>query len=335
VEIDDWLDLPAVTRIGATTAAGLQPFHTYNENRSFPDQIKPYNFLLTTHIWAPALSLPAGYPPEAFHLIHPYEPDPRRWLELEWIDRYSGHRFRIHTIGPPSPKSIKVKTYGDVLDLYQTHPEPKSLDPGGNPCNRRSIGLLQRRPVVATEITYIGKESNRLEETTAGLIHDSTEILNSYGDANLDTWRTLVVPTLREFNTAEIAERAGLDRRTVQRLLNGTHYPRRGHRQTLTAIAADLAKASLQESGIEPPRAALAILRLHDEASTRPVPTCAICGAPLDNPRATYCGQNCKKKAYRERSRMRPAYMCDRESASHRRSRSSMPTTTTRANEPG
>ena len=182
-------------------------------------------------------------------------------------------------------------------------PNPRASTPDGQPCHRQSTGLLQRRPVVATEISYIGKESNRLEETTAGLIHDPTEILSSYSDPNLDRWRTLVVPTLREFNTAEIAERANLDRRTIQRLLSGTHYPRRGHRQTLTAVAADLARANLEESGIEPPRAALAILRLHNEMAMRPVRTCAICGTPLDNPRQLHCGPTCKKRAYRGRLR--------------------------------
>ena len=41
------------------------------------------------------------------------------------------------------------------------HPEPKSLDPDGTPCRPDSHGLLAHRPVTATEISYIGKESNR------------------------------------------------------------------------------------------------------------------------------------------------------------------------------
>ena len=243
----------------------------------------------------------ADHLPQRFQLIHPWEPNPRRWLELDWTDHYSGHLFRIHTTGWPSPDSVKVKTNQDVLDRYHTHPEPKSLDPDSDPCRRLTHGLLGRRPVTATAITYIGKEANRLEDVAAGLIHDPTEILNTYSDPQLDPWRTLVIPTLREFNTAEIAKRSGLDRRTIQRHLNDTHYPRRAHRQTLTAIAADLAKANLQERSIEPPRAALAILRQHRDLSTRPVQTCAICGAPLDNPHQIYCGPRCTKRAYRAR----------------------------------
>jgi hypothetical protein len=39
---------------------------------------KPFNFLLSAHV-AP-FGHPAGYTPERFHLIAPFEPDPRRWL---------------------------------------------------------------------------------------------------------------------------------------------------------------------------------------------------------------------------------------------------------------
>ena len=300
----DWLDRPYVSRISASSAAALRPFlRSYNASRSFAEQVKPFNFLICVH--AAPFSHPAGYPPQRFQLIHPFEPNPTRWLELEWIDHYSGDRFRIHTDGAPSPDSVKVKTNRDVLDRYRTHPEPKSLDPDGRPCHRQSVGLLQRRPVTATEISYIGKESNRLDETTAGLIHDSSEILSSYSDPNLDTWRTLVVATLREFNTAEIALRAAVDRRTIQRLLSGTHYPRRRHRQTLTAIAADLAKIDLIQRGIEPPCGALAILCVSRDTSATTAHACAVCGVPLSNPRATYCGMTCKKRAYRSRTHPR------------------------------
>jgi hypothetical protein len=226
---------------------------------------------------------------------------PRRWLQLDWTDRYSGDSFRIHTTGPPSPDSVKVKTNRDVLDRYRTHPEPKSLGPDLLPCGRRTRGILQRRPVIATEISYIGKESNRLEETSAGLIHDPAEILSRYADPALDPWNTLVTPTLRCFNRSEIAQRACLDRRTVQRLLNGRSSPRRNHRNTLTALAAELAASELHKHGLEPSRAPLATLvRYRNEILAAPT-LCAICLAPLRNQRSKYCGALCKKRAYRAR----------------------------------
>jgi hypothetical protein len=294
-----WLDQPAVTRISAASAAALRPFNaSYNPARPFTEQVKPYNFLICVHVYP--FSHLAGYPPQRFQLVAPYDPDPRSWLELDWTDIYSGHVFRIHNSGPPSPDSVKVKTNRDVFDRYRTHPEPKSLDPAFEPCGRLSRGLLQRRPVTATEISYIGKESNRLEDTAAGLIHDADEILNTHSDPALDPWRTLVTPVLRDFNTADIADRARLDRRTIQRLLSGRGLPRPKHRAALTALAATLAQVSLEARGIDPPREPLAVLRLYRDAASTP-PTCAVCGAKLASRRARYCGTACKKHAYRQR----------------------------------
>jgi hypothetical protein len=299
---DDWLGRPAVTRISAASAAALRPFLTnYNANRLYRDQIKPSNFLLSVHV-AP-FSHPASYPPQRFQLVGPYEPDPSRWVEMEWIDHYSGDSFPIHTDGPPSPDSVKVKTNRDVLARYRSHPEPKSLDSDGTPCNHRTSGLLQRRPVAATTITYIGKEANRLEETSAGLIHDPGEILNTYNDPALDPWNTLVVPALRHFNTAEVAARARLDRRSVQRLLSGRTHPRRSHRNTLIAAAVELAAGALAARGDQPPETPLAILRAYSDTAPGQLKLCLVCGAPLDAQRATYCSAMCKKRAYRERRR--------------------------------
>jgi hypothetical protein len=125
---DEWLARPAVRPV---SAAALRPFLPYNEHRPYEEQIKPFGFLIAVQVWHPAFSVPAGYPPQRFQLMHPWEPDPRLWLGLEWIDHYSGHAFRIHTTGPPSPRSVKVKTNQDVLDRYRSHPEPKSLAPRG------------------------------------------------------------------------------------------------------------------------------------------------------------------------------------------------------------
>ena len=293
----EWLDRPYVSRISAASAAALRPLrNSYNAHLAFEEQIKPFNFLLCVHV-AP-FSHPDGYPPERFQLVAPFERDPRRWLEMEWTDHYSGQSFRIHTDGSPSPNSIKVKTNRNVLDRYRTHPEPKSLGAGCKPCDRQTAGLLQRRPVTVTEIVYIGKESNRLEDATAGLVHELGDILNAYNDPRLDPWRTLVIPVLKAFSTAEIAARADLDRRTIERFLSGRSYPRRMNRNKLVAIAAELAAGVL---ATEPPRPPLAVLREYRDSASAMVRVCTICGAELHNARAIYCSSACKKRAYRNR----------------------------------
>lgn len=297
----EWLDRPYVSRISAASAAALRPLQdSYNARHPFEEQVKPFNFLLCVHV-AP-FSHPAGYPPQHFQLIAPFEPDPRRWLEIQWTDHYSGHTFHIHTDGPPSSDSVKVKTNRDVVDRYRLHPEPKSLDPNGQPCARQSTGLLQRRPVRVIDVAYIGKESNRLEEATAGLVHNLAEILASYSDPQLDPYRTLVLPALKTLPTDKIAAASGLDRRTVQRLLRERQYPHRRNRATLIGVAAELAASSIRTRGGDPPRAPLAVIRTYLDQLPAVDRTCVVCGESHTRPRSVYCGATCAKRAYRARS---------------------------------
>jgi hypothetical protein len=99
-----------------------------------------------------------------FDLIAPYETDPRQWEKLQWIDQYSGKRYRITASGRHGSRTVaRIKSYGDVLREYEFHPEAKCAS-NGAPCSKQTVGLLGRRHVAIDGITYIGKESNRLEE---------------------------------------------------------------------------------------------------------------------------------------------------------------------------
>jgi hypothetical protein len=76
-----------------------------------------------------------------FHLIAPYEKDPRKWLGMEWIDQYTGNCYRITTEGSHGDRrTALVKTYGDVILEYEFHAESKCADAEGNPSDisRRS-----------------------------------------------------------------------------------------------------------------------------------------------------------------------------------------------------
>jgi hypothetical protein len=44
---------------------------------------------------------------------------------------------------------------------YQLHPEAKSLAPDGSACEAETKGVLKRAHVVAGEIRYVGKETDR------------------------------------------------------------------------------------------------------------------------------------------------------------------------------
>ena len=189
-----------------------------------------------------------------------------------------------------------VKTYRDVLDLYRTHPEPKSLGPDGERCDRRTIGQLTRRHVEPFRVCYIGKESNRLEEREAGLVRDLDDALNEYRNPEHDPFTQLVAPALcklpdeLKLPAAQIAAGAGVSERTVERAragkLTGTTARAIEARAKLTAYTLALARAQLRAAGIpRPPDREALLATYRDRQSTR-VPAepqlCACgCGEPV------------------------------------------------------
>jgi hypothetical protein len=67
----------------------------------------------------------------------------------------------------------------------------------GRPCNRQTVGLLQRRHVRIDSITPIGKESNNLEGVEAGVIHSDQEVYTVYTDPERDEWTMKIQPALK------------------------------------------------------------------------------------------------------------------------------------------
>jgi hypothetical protein len=242
-----WPDRPALSRISISSPEYLKPFAQLNKGKPYSEQVKPFNFLLSAQVTP--FGFPVGVDPEHFHLIAPYESDPRKWQKLTWVDRYSGKLFRITTSEEAAlygGNIVRVKTYRDVLEEYRTHPEAKSLDPEGEVCSRQAIGLLQRRPVTRSRLIYVGKESNRLEEVEAGLIHDLDEVYTEYVDPDQDSWKVLVVPVLKEMPLRVIQEQTGMSRSQIKALRNGHARPHKANRDLLLHIAGDFARSELQ-----------------------------------------------------------------------------------------
>src|SRR5258708_7038445 len=143
--------LPAIGRTTVSSPFLMKSLESLNAGKPYGDQIKPFNFLLTSHV--SAFGHPLGVDPEKFHLISPYDSDSRKWLEKEWIDQHSGKRFRITTKGDYGTRyAARVKTYGDVVTEYESHPDAICADSRGNPCDRQTVGLLQRRYIKVDQI---------------------------------------------------------------------------------------------------------------------------------------------------------------------------------------
>lgn len=325
-----WLDRPALTRLAISTPRLLRPFERTNGKGSAKSatrrpnkpsrwrstrtnaphrRVRPYNFLLTAHV-AP-LGHPAGANPQRFQLVAPYSTDPRQWGKLAWIDTHTRHRYSITTTGPQGERMARVKTYRDVLAEYRTHPEPKSADPDGHPCDKATRGLLARRHVTpAGHIHHIGKESNKLEDLAAGLAHDPSEVLTDYPNPDHDDFKALIAPVLRELPLAEIASATGLSQRAIERARSGKTRPHPTTRAKLTARAALHARRWLREHGVKPSTDDLAALAAYlqdqqgsDDQADTDTAKCAGCEEPLQGQQRRWCSESCRKRTNRKAQR--------------------------------
>jgi hypothetical protein len=227
-----WLKRPAISRVSVSTPAMLRPLADHST--PYRNRVKPFNFALSAHVVS--FGHPADVDPKHFHLLAPYERDPRKWLDLEWTDVYSGRVYMIGTHGPQEIGSVAVKSYRDVLEAYATHPEAKSAAPDGTPCDRSTVGLLVRRPVRATRLDYIGKESRRIEEVESGQLHDLSDVVARFSDPEAE-WSEELLPRLRELPRAEAARHLGISLRAASALRTGKAKPSKSTRQRMRELS--------------------------------------------------------------------------------------------------
>jgi len=222
-------NLPAVGRVSVSSPGVMRAFARFNEGKCYADRIKPFNFILTCQVRA--LGHPTGTDPERFHLIAPYSPDSRRWLKTHWINQYAGDLFRITTDGyHGSRKTARVKTYGEILQEYEFHPEAKCADAEENACGKQTVGLLARRHVQIDRVRFIGKESNALEDVEAGMIHSAEAVYTEYCDPKRDEWVTKILPALKKPLLSFLEKQMPFARRTLSDWRAGRSRPHSGNR---------------------------------------------------------------------------------------------------------
>ena len=116
---------------------------------------------------------------------------------------------------------VRVKSYGDVLRDYEYHPEAKCADSSGAPCGKQTLGLLGRRHIAIDGFTYIGKESNKLEEVEGQGGFDPNDVYTQYPDPLRDEWKTKWLPILKAMLISELMKRSGLSRRALYMIRAG------------------------------------------------------------------------------------------------------------------
>lgn len=211
-----WADRPAMSRVTINNMPLYKTFAKANDGKPYAESIKPMNFGLSPTL-AP-FGQPEGTMRQRFHLLGPFERDPSKWLQMSWLDKYSGETYKIG-VGRNTPTNMaQVKSYRDVIEMYRVHPEPKSLDAEGKPCDRRSIGLLRRRPVELGALDYVGKESHAVEEVSVGLVHDRLEVQPRFESAGHTLWDLVFVPALRRMSIHHLSKVTGLGTRQIRHI---------------------------------------------------------------------------------------------------------------------
>jgi hypothetical protein len=244
----DWLNKPAIGRVTISSPHLLHPFSNLNRGKPYAEQITPFTFLLSAHV-AP-FGHPEGVDPKRFHLCAPYTSDPNQWLKLTWIDVHSKKSYRVSTTALTGGEfTARVKTIEELINRYHHHPEAKSLGPDGKPCGPKTIGVLARRPVIALYLTQIGKESNRLEDVEAKLVHDLDDVSTEYRDRRRDPFWILVIPVLRGMPRTQLLKETGLSKNALKSILAGRAWARQKTMLMLTRAAAKFAKSWLKALG--------------------------------------------------------------------------------------
>lgn len=145
---------PATSRYAATTPNLLRWFKTYNADRDYGDQVKPFGFLLAMiadPFASSAVSIgdASKRRPKAT-AIKPIAPFGRD------VGKMAKAAFDRETNKPVLPESLK--SYADALAQYHIQPENKFLN--GVFLDR---GVTKRRHVCMVATQHIGKEANDWE----------------------------------------------------------------------------------------------------------------------------------------------------------------------------
>ena len=193
----------APSRYSATRPAVLNWFKRYNEGRAYPEQVKPFNFLLTffprrqedvttedpTHEWDPKF--------EEMRPVAPYESDTDKALRRVF-DRSSD---RLEAV----PRKW-LRTVADVLRDYHRQPEYKFLGGGWN-----EKGMLRRRHILVDTIEDIGKESDGWEEDDARTEDQDTVLI--YPSSSFD--RERMIERIKSVGQRELMREARIAMRTI------------------------------------------------------------------------------------------------------------------------
>lgn len=222
--VPSWLQIPQMMRLTITTHNVLTMLGEWEVAR-------PYNFLLL-----PMVDPIVGFvinkrPGEKVLPVCPYSSKQREWFDLKCVDVRTGESYKMVDYTKnvrPRDNMVFPKQFSRLVIEYQTHPEAKSLAPDGGPCRKDTKGLLGRAHIVAGELRYVGKETERKWEEADDITVLEFET-SEFGRAKMVSASEEVKSAIREIGIKRCAREGKLTRFFIRKLLRGGQVRRRSY----------------------------------------------------------------------------------------------------------
>ncbi len=221
---------PARSRYAATSPDLLRWFKSYNANRNYRDQVKPFGFML-------AFSEQPDYAAESM-IGSAKKGRPKKATPNKPIAPFEREALKAATMafdritGKPVPAS-SLRTYADALFQYHISPETKFLNG-----DYLDTGITLRRHVYLANVHHIGKEAHDWERHA--MLGTSADGEISYGN------RTNVIEAvsalIAEFGHAQTAKAFGVSSRQLAVAVRDA--PETGKSRVVDSLTVRLPKAA-------------------------------------------------------------------------------------------
>ena len=259
----EWFNWPAAMRLTLTSWETLHTFDKFNEDKSYGESVKPWNFAISYSLAPVARMLNPN-----MRLVAPFYTDLSQWRNVPVYDIHADNPVRLRittssrewTDGPlwgeiVDDDVIQVQSYADIVREYVNHPEAKYDDADGNPCTGTTRGRLYPTKVTAECYEHIGKTGHQRLSADTTLVKNSGYYRQYANDAEsriLDTTRVILNEDYtRDALLLELRYR-GIEaaRSTIGNFKKGVGKPQAPLADALISIAKEIARKQLESAGL-------------------------------------------------------------------------------------
>jgi len=157
---------------------------------------------------------------------------------MECVNIHGGKKYKMVDCTKeknPPYNVVFPSQFARLLIEYQEHPESKSLAPDGTPCEAETSGLLQRAHIIAGDLRYVGKETDRKWEEG-----DDLSVLDfkttEYGREKKVVPDASTADEIRRIGIRKTMGLTDMSQHTIEKLVCGEAVRRRTRDYVLKAI---------------------------------------------------------------------------------------------------